>query len=83
MESIYKYACYVVEKYDGVSPLRNDKPYVDIARDIKRDIDKNGIPSMSRSEAFQIIKSRCLLDSAKKALDNFKTNYYSWSRNNL
>ena len=39
MESIYKYACYVVEKYDGVSPLRNDKPYVDIARDIKRDID--------------------------------------------
>ena len=79
MTKIYDYVSEVANRFDRLS-VNLKRPYMDLACDIKYDLEHNQHPYKTDKEFLAYVKTRLSGSDQMYALKTFKHNYRAWLR---
>lgn len=79
MTKIYDYVSEVATRFDRLS-VKLKRPFMDLACDIKYDLEHNQHPYKTDKEFLAYVKTRLSGSDQMYALRTFKHNYRAWLR---
>lgn len=79
MTKIYDYVTEVADRFDRL-PVTRKRPFMDLACDIKYDMEHNQHPYKTDKEFLAYVKTRLSGSDQMYALRTFKQNYRTWLR---
>lgn len=79
MINLYSFVTLVANHYDRIS-VTSKRPYMDLACDIKYDMDHNQRPYKTDREFLAYVETRLSGRDQMYALRTFKRNYRNWLR---
>lgn len=79
MKQLYSYVSMVASRLEKAGPAAGS-PYIDLACDIKADIDIYHATADSDKEFLEYVKGRLSSREQYLALNDYKRNYYAWKK---
>lgn len=79
MNNLYTFVSLVANRFDRISVM-SKRPYMDLACDIKYDMEHNTRPYRTDTEYLAYVKTRLSGSDQMYALRTFRHNYRSWLR---
>ena len=79
MNNLYAFVTFVANRFDRIS-VTSKRPYMDLACDIKYDMEHNQHPYKTDKEFLAYVKTRLSGSDQMYALRTFKHNYRAWFR---
>lgn len=79
MSNLYNYVTEVANRFDRI-PVTLKRPFMDLACDIKYDMEHNKHPYKTDKEFLAYVKTRLSGNDQMYALKTFKRNYSIWLR---
>ena len=79
MTNLYNYVTEVANRFDRL-PVTRKRPFMDLACDIKNDMETRKLPYKTDKEFLVYVETRLFGSDQMYALKTFKQNYRAWLR---